>query len=137
MLSHAQLNSDFAIEVSKYSELPSNDPARIQVKICSALASVGVMNAEVISAVATNNRGISEVIVCSQFTPPRSHVRQGSSKDKHFYTVFGLSYNPARNDPNPPLQITFQNVRDLCPELTGKEKELSDEEIIAYAEKSW
>ena len=150
MLSYIQHNTKFEIEGKAYNSLGSESPARHQIKICSAFSSLAVMDAEVVSAVASVTKAL-EVIVCSQYigrNPSHVQQQQETLRDAQqksrgvpyiFSSVFGITKNPARDDPKPPTRITCTNVETLFLELVGKEKEtrLSDQEIIDYAEQSW
>lgn len=143
VLSYIQFNKNFEIQRTPYDALETNDLRRKEIKICSAFATLAVMDAEVIAAVTKPTQQATEVIVCSQssgYAP--SHVSQeplNAAEAKGFlgslYNYFTFTKNPERDDPNPPVNISLEDVDiKLCPELT---EGASDQAIKGYTDTYW
>lgn len=146
MLSFIQQNDNFEIKGKKYNSLELNDPRRRHIKICSAFASVAVMDAEVVAVVANPTGQGLEVIVCNQsLEHAPSHMQQEPPRNalentgawSTFFSLFAVTKNPERNDPQPPKKVVFKNVQELCPDFTGENSNLSDAAIIDHIEQSW
>ncbi len=143
MLSFIQHNETYEITGVRYRTLKTGDPQRLQIKLCSAISSVAVIDAEVVATVAIPTTHALEVIVSSKFTENKpSHLQQAPSKDDEpkksiwealFDMFFVVAKNPERNDLEPPPKITLVSTPTLFTAL----EEMSDQQLIGYIEQSW